>query len=124
MSVKRYAIAAGAAALVFSGVYGAAAALPVSAGALQTGQDTLICDSDGVAVSGYDFESDGALVSGFDVVGVNDACVGSELIAVVLNSAGNPLADATVAITAPGTVPVRFDAVPAAEAESVQITIN
>lgn len=79
MSVKRYAIAAGAAALVFSGVYGAAAGLDITGGAAQAGvDDTLSCD-DSVNIEGLFIEQgtgDGPESFGVVVNGIDDPCKG------------------------------------------------
>ena len=74
MSVKRYAIAAGAAALVFSGVYGAAAGLNITGGAAQAGVDDALSCDDSVHIEGLFIEqgtgdgpeSFGVVVSGID----------------------------------------------------------
>lgn len=123
MSVKRYAIAAGAAALVFSGVYGAAAALAVDGGALQTGQDTLVCDSNGVEVVGYGYENDTQQFSYVRVGDVDTACTGADML-VVVRGGGQQLADGVAVVDGP-EVRVNLDQpVNGEAAESVQITIE
>lgn len=92
MSIKRYLVAAGAAGLVFSGVYGAAAALTVEGGNAQAGQDfDLACDEDGVTVKGYSIEQGTGLEPtshGIVINGIADACDGFFVSARVLNAAG------------------------------------
>lgn len=92
MSIKRYLVAAGAAGLVFSGVYGAAAALNVEGGVAQAGSDTsLTCDADGVTVLGYIIEQGTGLFPtghGVKITGIDGACTGFFVSARVVNSAG------------------------------------
>lgn len=79
MSVKRYLAAFGAAALVFAGVYGAAASLDIGGGNAQAGVEGLTCDSDGVFIEGLFIEQGtgvGPESYGVVVSGISDSCAG------------------------------------------------
>lgn len=127
MSVKRYAIAAGAAALVFSGVYGAAAALAVDGGAIQTGSDTtLTCDTDGVKVASYRADVERPAVSnGVRVEQVSANCEGLTLFATVFTADGTQLSRGSAVIGTNGIVNADFPTpVDAASIEQIDITIE
>lgn len=124
MSIKRYAAALGAAGLVFAGVYGAAAALDVQGGTLQSGQSgSLACDPDGVKV-GFATENDDQTVRTVKVTEIADACNGSNLLATVLNKAGTAVGQGE-AVIGNGAATVRLSgAVPIRDADKIQVTIE
>lgn len=105
MSIKRYAVAAAAAGMVFTGVYGAAAALNVDGGVVQAGSDdTLSCDTtDGVQVVTFTGEAGPAgfpvTSSGVTLKGIDTDCVGRYLMVRVGGDAGATLASGGKVLT-------------------------
>lgn len=124
MSIKRYAAALGAAGLVFTGVYGAAAALDVRGGTLQSGQSqSLRCDGDGVDV-GFVTENDDQTVRSVKVSGIAAGCAGSDLLAAVLRADGSVAGQGDAVINGTeATVPLNAP-VAITDAERVQLTIE
>lgn len=131
MSKKRYLVAFGAAALVFGGVYGAAASLIVEGGNAQAGQAMdLSCDDDGVKVAGYFIEQNesGIEPQSFGVVveGVSTACQDLFMTARTLDGSGTVLGNGVAQITG-DTVTVRYDntsGVPVSQIEQVSLAIT
>ncbi len=99
--MKRLIVALLVGGMVFGVVFGAAAALNVTANALQAGSDEiLICDADGVQVTYRDGWS-GSPVNDFTidavvVAGINSACDGLLLEVVLTAQNGNWLASGAV----------------------------
>jgi hypothetical protein len=79
-------------ALVLMVAYGSAAALTVTGGSIQAGEDlTLWCDPDGVFVTGWGLETDDNTVRNVKVGGIDGACVGNEIFVKVTGAGGSTL---------------------------------
>jgi hypothetical protein len=129
MSKIRYLAAFGAAGLVFTAVFGAAAALQVEGGAIQAGQDgNLACDTKGVTVVSYGYESDDATSRYARVTGINSNCAGHELFVDVFDGS-TPLTGGSLELTTDnvgdGEVIVDWaQPVPARDINRVQVAIE
>ncbi len=101
--MKRFIVALLVGGMVFGVVFGAAAALDVTANALQAGSDeVLICDTGGVKVTYQDGWS-GSPVNDFTITavvvsGIDSACDGLLLEVVLTDQNGNWLASGAVTI--------------------------
>lgn len=125
--MKRYLGAFGAAALVFAAVLGSAAALDVDGGAVQSGQDGVRCDTDGVTVQSYVLEvnaPDEPESYGARIGGIADACNGGTLFAKVFKG-GKQLGYGQTSINGRQEV-VRWEGDPviAEDITRVQLTIE
>lgn len=98
--MKRLIVALMVGGVLFTAAWGAAAALNVTANALQAGSDeVLICDADGVQITyqdGWDSSADDFTVTAVVVGGIDSACDGLLLEVVLTDTNGNWLASGAV----------------------------
>jgi hypothetical protein len=105
MSMKRYLIAGGVGSMVFAAALGSAAALDINdPGVVQYGESMdLTCDADGVYVEGYTSDTEmtngPAISDRVRVSGIDGACFGKTIVAVITNENGVKLARGTAEIT-------------------------
>ncbi|WP_380169266.1 hypothetical protein [Jannaschia sp. R86511] len=124
--MKRYLVAAGAAAIAGTVVLGSAAALNVDGGQVQAGSDSsLSCQTTPVTikqVSELDTATPYSLAA--RVQGVAASCVGSEISVAVFDRAGAQLARGAGDVTAAGDVVVRYGAdIPLEDIENLVVTV-
>lgn len=95
--MKRYLIAAGLGAMVFTGALGSAAALGVNGNPVaQYGEDmNLVCDPNGVNVDGFFVDSDNeSTSSGVVLSDIHDDCDGKTIVATATNETGTQIGKA------------------------------
>ena len=113
--MKRAILALLAGGLVFGVVFGAAAALDVDAGPLQSGGDTdLTCD-DAIQVHWnvqWSNSADDYVIHKVNIGGVNEACNGSTVVVTLTDIGGNWAGQKTTTKTAGNNPQVDFAGVP------------
>lgn len=129
--MKRYLVAGAVGTMVFGAALGSAAALNINdPGVVQYGQSfDLRCDTDGVTIDGYTADTEsmdsGPLTSTrMQISGIDPACEGQWLVAVLADSSGNKIAKKAIQLTAADTQSVTYPAVPASQIAGVRLLIG
>ncbi len=121
---------------LFGVVFGAAATLDVSGGAIQAGEDlNLKCDPDVVRVDGWGLETDDGKVYHVRIHDIHTDCVGNDIFVGVTNS-GTVVRSGSAPIPADGTgddddadtgevgVKIRFSGYPAVDITDIEVYIE
>lgn len=105
--------------VIFGGVFALAAGLDVSSQSLQSGTDSVICDTDEAVDVSYNVsfstEVDDYVVDSITVDGIDGACAGETVAVTIVTDSGATTYDATadgsgsVEITTTGLDPASFD---------------
>lgn len=131
MAIKRYVIAAAAATVVFTGVYGAAASLQVNDGAtLQVGATDLECQENPVNVTVGGYAAYPVTFNTVTVTGIEASCFGERIVAraldggVQIGPGDNFASNGPTLVINAGTEVLTFGTpISAADADSIELVI-